>query len=103
MRCPQSYTNEGIEMHIGVNHIGHFLLTNLLLDTLKASAPSRIVNVTSLAYANAKICLNDLNSRHKYDPGKAYAQSKLANILFTLDLAEKLKGWYQFYIINRYR
>ncbi|XP_033217576.1 retinol dehydrogenase 13-like [Belonocnema kinseyi] len=92
MNCPQATTKDGIEMQLGVNHMGHFLLTNLLLDTLKASAPSRIVNVTSAAYARGKIKLDDFNSEKKYNPDEAYKQSKLANVLFTLELAKKLKG-----------
>lgn len=92
MRCPKSYTKEGIEMQLGVNHIGHFLLTNLLLDALKASAPSRIVNVSSAAHRRGQINMTDLNSDKEYDPGKAYAQSKLAIIFFTRELANRLKG-----------
>ncbi|KAK1132700.1 hypothetical protein K0M31_014084 [Melipona bicolor] len=92
MRCPKSYTQEGIEMQFGVNHIGHFLLTNLLLDVLKVSTPSRIVNISSSAHKRGKIKLDDLNSDKNYEPGEAYAQSKLANILFTKELANKLKG-----------
>ncbi|KAK9297922.1 hypothetical protein QLX08_008462 [Tetragonisca angustula] len=92
MRCPKNYTQEGIEMQFGVNHIGHFLLTNLLLDVLKVSIPSRIVNISSTAHKRGKIKLDDLNSDKNYEPGEAYAQSKLANILFTKELANKLKG-----------
>ncbi|XP_050478961.1 retinol dehydrogenase 13-like isoform X4 [Bombus huntii] len=92
MRCPKMYTQEGIELQFGVNHIGHFLLTNLLLDTLKDSAPSRIVNVSSSAHKRGKIKFDDLNNEKTYEPGEAYAQSKLANILFTKELANKLKG-----------
>ncbi|XP_058802163.1 retinol dehydrogenase 12-like [Phymastichus coffea] len=92
MRTPKSYTKEGIELQLGVNHMGHFLLTNLLLDTLIASAPSRIVNVSSLAHKRGVINTFDLNSEEKYDEGKAYAQSKLANVMFTIELAKKLKG-----------
>ncbi|XP_003705146.2 retinol dehydrogenase 13 [Megachile rotundata] len=92
MRCPKSYTKEGIEMQLGVNHMGHFLLTNLLLDVLKESAPSKIINVTSTAHKRGHIKLKDLNSEENYEPGDAYAQSKLANILFTRELANKLKG-----------
>ncbi|KAJ8670339.1 hypothetical protein QAD02_001598 [Eretmocerus hayati] len=92
MRCPLSHTKEGIEMQIGVNHMGHFLLTNLLLDTLKASAPSRIIHVTSVAHLRGKMSTFDLNSDEKYDPGAAYAQSKLANAMFSKELAIKLKG-----------
>lgn len=87
------YTQEGIELQFGVNHIGHFLLTNLLLDALKDSAPSRIVNVSSSAHKRGKIKFDDLNNDKTYEPGEAYAQSKLANILFTKELANKLKGF----------
>ncbi|CAL7948492.1 unnamed protein product [Xylocopa violacea] len=92
MRCPKSYTKEGIELQFGVNHIGHFLLTNLLLDVLKDSAPARIINLTSNVHKRGKIKLKDLNNDKDYEPGAAYAQSKLANILFTKELANKLKG-----------
>ncbi|XP_011339708.1 retinol dehydrogenase 13 isoform X2 [Ooceraea biroi] len=92
MRCPKSYTKEGIEMQLGVNHMGHFLLTNLLLDVLKASAPARIVNLTSTAHRRGQINMKDLNLDEDYDPGRAYAQSKLANLLFTRELANRLKG-----------
>ncbi|XP_014218481.2 retinol dehydrogenase 13 [Copidosoma floridanum] len=93
MRTPYSFTKDGIEMQIGVNHMGHFLLTNLLLDTMKASAPARIVNVSSLAHLRGNLKLHDLNSSEYYDPGEAYAQSKLANVIFTKELAKKLKGF----------
>lgn len=87
------YTQERIELQFGMNHIGHFLLTNLLLDTLKDSAPSRILNVSSSAHKRGKIKFDDLNNEKTYEPGEAYAQSKLANILFTKELANKLKGF----------
>ncbi|XP_046592306.1 retinol dehydrogenase 13 isoform X3 [Neodiprion lecontei] len=92
MRCPKSTTADGIETQLGVNHMGHFLLTNLLLDRLKSSAPSRIINVSSIAHKRGDIDVTDLNSEKDYDPAKAYAQSKLANILFTNELARKLQG-----------
>lgn len=96
MRCKKSYTKEGIETHLGVNHMGHFLLTNLLLDSLKKSAPSRVVNVTMLKHASSEINKHDLNSTYSYDEEKAFNQSKLANILFTVKLAEILKGLYSY-------
>uniref|UniRef100_U5EU75 NADP-retinol dehydrogenase n=1 Tax=Corethrella appendiculata TaxID=1370023 RepID=U5EU75_9DIPT len=92
MRCPRSLTKEGIELQLGVNHMGHFLLTNLFLDTLKTSAPSRIVVVSSLAHTRGEINVKDLNSSNSYDEAAAYNQSKLANVLFTRQLAKKLEG-----------
>lgn len=92
MNCPKSLTKDGFEMQIGVNHIGHFLLTNLLLDVLKKSTPSRIVVVSSCAYLKGKIKKDDLNSENSYSPLDAYCQSKLANILFTTHLSKKLMG-----------
>ncbi|KAL0127911.1 hypothetical protein PUN28_003279 [Cardiocondyla obscurior] len=92
MRCPKDHTKEGIEMQLGVNHMGHFLLTNLLLDVLKSSAPSRIVNLTSSAHRTGQINMKDLNWENDYNPGRAYSQSKLAIILFTRELANRLKG-----------
>ena len=79
-------------MQIGTNHLGHFLLTNLLLDLLKASAPSRIVIVSSLFHIVGKIRQSDLNGERFYNRWFQYASSKLANILFTLELAQRLEG-----------
>ncbi|RWS00778.1 dehydrogenase-like protein, partial [Dinothrombium tinctorium] len=92
MRCPKTLTEDGFEMQIGVNHFGHFLLTNLLIDLLKASKPSRIVNVASRAHYRGTINFDDINSDKSYSESKAYNQSKLANVLFTRELAKKLKG-----------
>ena len=82
-------------MQFGVNHLGHFLLTDLLLDRLKEAPAARIVNVSSGAhgYAMAKgINFDDINSEKSYNTMKAYGQSKLANILFTRSLARRLEG-----------
>lgn len=92
MRCPHSLTKDGLELQLGVNHMGHFLLTNLLLDKLKQSGPSRIVVVSSIAHTRGDINVTDLNSEKSYDEGKAYNQSKLANILFSNELAKRLKS-----------
>ncbi|XP_017027221.1 retinol dehydrogenase 12 isoform X1 [Drosophila kikkawai] len=89
---PRSLTKEGYEMHLGVNHIGHFLLTHLLLDVLKRSAPSRVVVVSSKAHERGQIQSEDINSNRSYDEGVAYCQSKLANILFARELAIRLEG-----------
>lgn len=85
-------TDDGIEMTFAVNHLAYFLLTNLLLDTLKASAPARIVNVASDSHTNAHINFDDLQGARRYRGMQAYGQSKLANILFTYELARRLQG-----------
>jgi len=85
---------DGYEATFATNHLGPFLLTNLLLERVKASAPSRIVNVASIAHTFARrgMEFDDLMAERSYRQGKVYARSKLANILFTLELAERLAG-----------
>ena len=85
-------TVDGLESTFAINHLGPFLLTNLLLDLLKASAPSRIVNVTSDAHNGAKVNFEDLQGEKKFSGWQAYGQSKLAMILFTHELATRLDG-----------
>ncbi len=92
-------TEDGFELHMGVNHLGHFLLTNLLLERLKESQPSRIVTVSSLLYKNCdQFDFDNMNSKSEArlstQPNRhvAYCQSKLANILFTRELARRLSG-----------
>ncbi|XP_038621873.1 retinol dehydrogenase 12-like [Tachyglossus aculeatus] len=92
MMCPYSKTADGFEMHLGVNHLGHFLLTHLLLGRLKESAPARVVNVSSLAHILGKIRFHDLQGEKRYSGNLAYCHSKLANILFTRELARRLQG-----------
>ena len=82
-------TKEGIERQFGINHLGHFLLTTLLLDRMPAG--SRIVNVASGAHKVGRIHFDDINLRHGYNVVKAYSQSKLANVLFTRELAARVK------------
>ncbi len=90
----RSETEEGFETTFGVNHLGHFLLTDLLLARLQDSAPSRIVNVSSNAHKGAKSGLDfdDLQSRRRYRAFDVYQKSKLANIYFTRELARRLEG-----------
>lgn len=83
---------DGIEMTWALNHLGYFLLTELLRDLLVASAPARVVNVSSGAHAGGTIRFDDLEGKVKYSGWGAYAQSKLANILFTAELARQLEG-----------
>lgn len=89
---PRTESKEGFEMHLATNHLGHFLLTNLLLDTLKSSAPSRIITVSSAAHRYGRINQLDLNMEKSYNEYQAYFQSKLANILFSRALAKRLAG-----------
>jgi retinol dehydrogenase-14 len=83
---------DGFEMTFAVNHLAPFLLTNLLLHKLLAGAPARIINVASDAHENATLDLDDLQMRQDYSVMKAYGVSKLANILFTYELARRLEG-----------
>jgi len=85
-------TVDGIETTFAVNHLAYFLLTHLLLDKLKASAPSRVVNVASEAHRRAAIDLDDLQGERGYSGWQAYGRSKLANIVFTYELARRLAG-----------
>jgi len=82
---------DGIEMTFALNHLAYFLLTNLLLDTLKASAPARIINVSSGAHTSGKIEFDDLQGERTYGFA-AYPNAKLATILFTVELARRLEG-----------
>ncbi|KAG7469540.1 hypothetical protein MATL_G00129880 [Megalops atlanticus] len=93
MMCPKWLTEDGYETQLAVNHLGHFLLTNLLLDKLKSCAPSRVVNVSSIAHRGGKIHFDDLCfDKMPYNSLVSYQQSKLANVLFSRELAHRLKG-----------
>jgi len=90
----RSETVDGLEATFAINHLGPFLLTNLLLDRIRASSPARIVNVASTAHNAARkgIPFDDLQSEKNYATMRVYGQSKLANILFTEELARRLEG-----------
>jgi NAD(P)-dependent dehydrogenase (short-subunit alcohol dehydrogenase family) len=98
MNTKQSKTKDGFEMQLGINHLGHFLLTELLTPVLKQSAPSRVVNLSSCFHDKAQgregdIHFDDIHlERGKCDGWTAYAQSKLANVLHAKELARRLKG-----------
>jgi len=87
-------TAQGFEYTFGVNHLGHFSLTNLLLPRLRASAPARIINLTSVGHHAARrgMRFEDLQSEKHYEAMEAYCRSKLANVLFTRQLAKRLHG-----------
>ncbi|GAB6090620.1 SDR family NAD(P)-dependent oxidoreductase [Spirochaeta dissipatitropha] len=89
-------SRDGYELQFAVNHLGHFLLTNLLLDSLKKSklkkgSIARIINISSGAHKIGRIHFEDINLENKYRLWQSYAQSKLANLLFTLELAQRLE------------
>lgn len=85
-------SDDGIEMNFAVNHLAPFLMTNLLLDIIKKSAPARIISVASTAHKYGKMRFNDLEGKKSWGSMQSYAQSKLANILFTRRLAKELDG-----------
>lgn len=88
----RALTVDGYEMTFALNHLNYFLLTILLLDILKASAPARIVNVSSGAHLDGAIDFDNLQGEKHYRGMQAYGQSKLANVLFTYELARRLAG-----------
>jgi len=100
MACPQTYTKDGFEMQFGVNHLGHFLLTNLLLDKLadsgSSATPARVVNLASMGNwifaPDEGIMFDDLKGEKSYLSWQRYGQSKLANILFTNELNKRMKS-----------
>lgn len=85
-------TVDGLELTFALDHLAYFLLTNLLLDMLKTSAPARIINVSSNAEGVGRINFDDLQSVRRYSAFPVYAQAKLANLLFTYELARRLVG-----------
>ncbi|XP_025064286.1 dehydrogenase/reductase SDR family member on chromosome X isoform X2 [Alligator sinensis] len=104
MLVPERKTEDGFEEHFGVNYLGHFLLTNLLLDMLKQSGThslnARVISVSSAVHYVGELHLNDLQSRYSYSPHGAYAQSKLALVLFTYRLQHLLTAEGSFVTAN---
>ena len=92
MFTPYQLTEDGFELQFGVNHLGHFLLSNLLLDRIKESAPSRIVVVASLAHYTGYLDFKDMMWSKRYNPQLSYCRSKLANVMFARELAKRVKG-----------
>ena len=90
---PYTKTAEGFELQFGTNHLGHYKLTGLLLDSLLKTDSARIVNVASMAHKSGKLDFSDLNwEKRKYSPMRAYGDSKIANLYFTYELQKKLKA-----------
>lgn len=89
---PASKTDDGFELQFGVNFIGHYALTGYLYPLLKQTPHSRIVTVSSMAYLHGKIDFDNLKSERDYEPMREYAQSKLANILFSLELQRRIEA-----------
>jgi NAD(P)-dependent dehydrogenase (short-subunit alcohol dehydrogenase family) len=93
MALPERRTTpQGFEMQFGTNHLGHFALTGLLLPALLRQPKSRVVTVASIAHKSGKLNFDDLNAERRYDPRGAYAQSKLANVVFGLEFDRRLRA-----------
>lgn len=90
MTLQRSTTIDGLELTFALNHIAYFLLTNLLLDILRKSAPARVINVSSVAHEKATLEFDNLQGERSYGGYQAYGRSKLANVLFTYRLSEML-------------
>ena len=92
MMVPRGETEDGFERQLGTNHLGHFALTGLVLPLLRRSDDARVVTTSSLAANSGQLQLQDLQSERSYSPTGAYGQSKLANLLFALELQRRLEG-----------
>jgi NAD(P)-dependent dehydrogenase (short-subunit alcohol dehydrogenase family) len=92
MMTPKATTKDGFELQFGTNHLGHFALTGLLLERLLAAPGSRVVTVSSMGHKLGRMRFDDLQSTRRYSRVGAYAQSKLANLLFTYELQRRLAG-----------
>jgi retinol dehydrogenase-12 len=92
MWLQRELTSDGLEMTFAVNHLAYFLLTNLLLDLLRASAPARVVNVSSEAHRRATLDFDNLQGERGYAGWRQYCRSKLMNLLFTYELARQVEG-----------
>ncbi len=88
----RTLSEDGYEMTFAVNHLAHFLLTNLMIPALKCSTAARVITVSSGGHFNQNLDFDDLQLSHYYNPWKAYGRSKLANILFSKELARRLAG-----------
>jgi len=110
LACPYAETVDGYELQFATNYLGHFLLTNLLMDRLREGKPSRVINVSSINYAAFGIQFDDLTGKNTWYNGSgfatysgpflAYAQSKTAKILFTIELNERMKGFGNSYALH---
>lgn len=92
MMPPRSTTSDGFELQLGTNHLGHFALTGLLLDSLQRAEAARIVTVSSNEHKGGKIDFDDLQEERDYNPRSAYQRSKLANALFAIELDRRLRA-----------
>jgi NAD(P)-dependent dehydrogenase (short-subunit alcohol dehydrogenase family) len=92
MAIPFGKTADGFELQFGTNHLGHFALTGLLLDLILRTSQARVITVSSGGHRFGKIDFDNLNGEKRYDRGRAYAQSKLANLLFTYELQRRFEN-----------
>lgn len=93
MATPYRRTSDGVELQWSTNHFGHWLLTTSLMDIMKASAPARIINVASRAHAHGRFLRNEINpTERSYEKWRVYKHTKAANVLFTRELARRLRG-----------
>jgi len=92
MAAPRSETADGFELHLGTNHLGHFALTGLLIGSMEGRDDARVVTLSSGAHRTGRIAFDNLDGRHRYFRWRAYGQSKLANLLFMMELDRRLRG-----------